>query len=112
MWRENRSKNKKYFQHSKRVTKRHQETIEVQGNNGKQYMETNGKRTEGEHYLQRSGRNRGSLEGHWHVLTMWTIENYEVPDQERNGREIQTAGLRGKRNQEVGTLDRDFLKEV
>lgn len=75
-------------------------------------METNGKRIEGEHYLQRSGRNSGSLEGRGHVLTTWTIEDYEAPDQERNGREIQTAGLRGKRNKEVGTLDGDFLKEV
>lgn len=75
-------------------------------------METNGKRIEGEYYLQRSGRNCGSLEGRWHVLTMWTIEDYEAPDQERNGRKIQTAGLRGKRNPEVRTLDGDFLKEV
>lgn len=36
----------------------------------------------------------------------------EAPGQERDGREIQTAGSGGKRKKEVGTLDGDFPKEV
>lgn len=59
---------------------------------------------------QRGGRNCG-LGGHWLVSPVWTTVDQGAPGQEKSGGNVQTAGLGGKREKEVGTLGRNFLKE-